>query len=944
MKTATPVALPVVDAPTTPTKTAATSSSISISWTAVTGAAKYQVRYKTGTNDWNTVEVAAGTRYTAEMLDPSTTYRFEVGAYGNGTTHRADWSAWSAHLDTATNAAPTVSGCTTALGSISGESSYEGSWTSECVSSNRPGTRYARYFTFELATAAELTIELVSATDPYLYLMEGAGTSGTELANNDDSQDNDLGYYNARITYEAAAGTYTAEATTFGSSRTGDFTITIDALSEPTEPTIVQATPGDGEIVVTWNEPDRTGGAAITDYQVQYGTAASGQARSVTDPSINWRLAGWQSSSSARTKTIIGLTNGTTYYVAVQARNDIDPADGDGALSEPITAVPVAQVTNTPPSFALSSYSINVSEDTPSGGSVGLVAATDDDMDTLTYSIGGTTIFAINSGNGNITAARSLAGLGGTTYTMTVTVTDNVNTPATVDVEITVDLGTPPAVSAPTASFASDGVTVDTEFTLPRVGFRYRLVLYKYLTSATREVVSVHSPGFGDNTHAFFIDDMRDDTEEYFVGLRACRAGTTGTTGCEAEQVSARVSSSSGASVVISSLTSSSIEGGRSATFSVNVTNLASSQTYALKVRTANGCVLKFDGCGNNGEDPKSFNPITNALSYDRTGIVAFACVSETNSDTVTAALSVDGTEIASSGEIVSTTPIPAPQNLRANGDSASVQPRGRAVIRWDAVTDASYGYSLRYGNECFTVVTSGVETGNICGECTTVLNTNADSWHDMNPVTIHTLYRVQVKREYAGLSSAWSAPVFVFTDTDMDPDPFYVVAGRVATMPYFGCQPDQNYEYVICENTIPSTNDAVFANYVSDIENGIEAWETSVRWIENSRNIISVDRDSTSPCAEVYPEFTQDELRFLTSISQVCVTWLSGEGIKACMRSPAMTLPGEPITSADLYFKKDHPRKTTHGTPVRMTTAQAVPKCCNGRFTNLGTLSDSEP
>ena len=31
-------------------------------------ASKHQVRYKTGTNDCNTVEVASGTRYTAEML------------------------------------------------------------------------------------------------------------------------------------------------------------------------------------------------------------------------------------------------------------------------------------------------------------------------------------------------------------------------------------------------------------------------------------------------------------------------------------------------------------------------------------------------------------------------------------------------------------------------------------------------------------------------------------------------------------------------------------------------------------------------------------------------------------------------------------------------------------------------------------------------------------
>ena len=68
-----------------------------------------------------------------------------------------------------------------------------------------------------------MTIELVSSTNPYLYLMSGAGTSGTELAKNDDSRDNDLGRRNSRIVYEASAGTYTAESTTWSSMRTGDF-------------------------------------------------------------------------------------------------------------------------------------------------------------------------------------------------------------------------------------------------------------------------------------------------------------------------------------------------------------------------------------------------------------------------------------------------------------------------------------------------------------------------------------------------------------------------------------------------------------------------------------------------------------------------------------------------------------------------------------------------
>ncbi len=328
-ETATPVAstLPVVDAPAAPTKTAATSSSITVSWGAVAGAARYRVRYRTGADDWNIVEAATGTRHTASMLDAAASYRFEVGAYGDGVTRRAAWGAWSAHLDAATDAAPTVGGCTTALGSIIGESSHAGSWTDECVSSNRPPTRYARYHTFELAAAADLTIELVSDEDPYLYLMSGAGTNGPVVASNDDSRDDDLGYYNSQIVYQAAAGTYTAESTAYASRTTGDFTIRIDAAPRRlSAPRNVKVVPGDERLVVLWDSPASDGGSAITGYLVEQeavsessGSGGRGR-RAVADPS---RLLG----ADDRGFAILNLSNGTEYSVTVKAVN----ADGEGA-------------------------------------------------------------------------------------------------------------------------------------------------------------------------------------------------------------------------------------------------------------------------------------------------------------------------------------------------------------------------------------------------------------------------------------------------------------------------------------------------------------------------------------------------------------------------------------------------------------------------------------
>ena len=335
----TPVvsALPAIDAPSLPTLSSTTSTSVSFAWTAVTGAEKYGVQLRTGTGAWDGPhEVLTGTSYTAATLSPDTRYEFQVAAYGDGTTRRAAWGDWSPSLEADTAVDPTPQTCVTDLGSIEGASygSADGEWTADCDSTHRPG-KYAKFFTFEIPAAAEVTIELVGSEDPFLFLLEGSGTSGSILKKNDDSRDSTLGWTNSRIVRTLAAGTYTAEATTFNNNTTGTFNLAVDnELYEPTEPTHVDATGDDGEIVVAWNPPVRNGGEPVTDYRVQYGTASNGSA---------WTPTGWQSTFLAHTKTITGLDNGITYYVAVQARNDIDPADGDGALSEAVTAVPQAQ-------------------------------------------------------------------------------------------------------------------------------------------------------------------------------------------------------------------------------------------------------------------------------------------------------------------------------------------------------------------------------------------------------------------------------------------------------------------------------------------------------------------------------------------------------------------------------------------------------------------------
>ncbi|WP_420610236.1 PEP/pyruvate-binding domain-containing protein [Candidatus Poriferisodalis sp.] len=123
--------------------------------------------------------------------------------------------------------------CTSVL---SGDGNVSGTWVSECGSEDRSG-RYAWFYVFSLGGSSEVTIDLMSSADTYLYLRRGLGQkSGAALALNDDGGDG----YNSRIRRSLGAGDYTIEATTFRASTAGSFTLKLDGI--PTQ-TAVQPKP-----------------------------------------------------------------------------------------------------------------------------------------------------------------------------------------------------------------------------------------------------------------------------------------------------------------------------------------------------------------------------------------------------------------------------------------------------------------------------------------------------------------------------------------------------------------------------------------------------------------------------------------------------------------------------------------------------------------------------
>ena len=147
-------------------------------------------------------------------------------------THSPTPTLTSTPTHTPTQTPTSTNGCVTSLGTISGTTSRSGTWISACSSTHRTGS-YARFYTFDVSQTSDVRVDLSSSTDPYLFLLSGSGKNGTKLAENDDI-DRSRRNYNSRIERELSSGTYTVEATTYGSRRTGNFTLKIQVSGSPT--------------------------------------------------------------------------------------------------------------------------------------------------------------------------------------------------------------------------------------------------------------------------------------------------------------------------------------------------------------------------------------------------------------------------------------------------------------------------------------------------------------------------------------------------------------------------------------------------------------------------------------------------------------------------------------------------------------------------------------
>ena len=122
---------------------------------------------------------------------------------------------------------------------IAEDSTINGIWDGTCPSNREPeqyggsGARFARYYSFTLDSAVDVSITLTSSEDTYLYLLDGAGKGGPDLYENDDITPNSN--LNSRIEQRLQPGGYTIEATTYHSQKTGEFALEVSGIGKPPE-------------------------------------------------------------------------------------------------------------------------------------------------------------------------------------------------------------------------------------------------------------------------------------------------------------------------------------------------------------------------------------------------------------------------------------------------------------------------------------------------------------------------------------------------------------------------------------------------------------------------------------------------------------------------------------------------------------------------------------
>ena len=242
----------------------------------------------------------------------------------------------------------------------------------------------------------------------------------------------------ARHLGENAAGTWTLRITDAYENDVGtlkSWSLKIYGHGSTAGVPLVTTTPVNGVLAVEWTAPDDTGDpdAEITSYDVRY-------AKFSDMSSSRWTIVrrAWIPARGDLRYVIRNLVNGTIYDVQVRAVS----SRGNGRWSGTVIGTPA--LGNTEPKFpGVETGERSVDENTPAGRNIGSpVGARDDDLDALTYTLGGglASFFDIVEGTGRLLTREPLNHEGQSSYRGTIMVSDGKNADGEADTAIDADI------------------------------------------------------------------------------------------------------------------------------------------------------------------------------------------------------------------------------------------------------------------------------------------------------------------------------------------------------------------------------------------------------------------------------------------------------------------------------------------------------------------------